>query len=335
MHQNVSENNSELETMVAAFKGIGDAVILIDTDKNINYINIGAEKLTGFHKREALGKNIADIFCITSEFMIGNIETLIDETFERNSPIGLKKDTLLKSKDGSSHYISASLSCIKNSNNTLFGVVVVFRDISRIRRLESIIEMERNNYMTIFENMPLGIILIDNKLKIKQLNPSAINLFDITKSNFTGQVLGDAIKCVNSLQAGCGNGDSCEKCNLTKLIVAAFLEKNYLKNEVYNLKFKKGEESINNSWFKLNFSPLKTQYEELIIIIIEDVTLQINHQQQLQKAFETSIRMLDNLPVMVWKSNLDNQIDYVNNTFQNFIFVKNTVFRLVLCIISS
>jgi len=76
------------------------------------------------------------------------------------------------------------------------------------------------------------------------------------------------------------------------------------------------DEKKKETWVKVNFSPVTTQDDEQLLIILEDISNQVNHEKQLNRAIETSLRMLDNLPAIVWKSNLEMQIDYTNQNFK-------------------
>jgi len=225
------ENKNELKRLAAAFKCIGDAVILIDEDYKINYMNRKAEYLTGFSADEAIGKSIQDVFCIFSRYMENGLIGIINEAVHTKNSIGLKKHTRLVGRSGENRYISASFSRIRNYEDCS-GVVIVFRDITKIKELEEIAEKERNNYYNIFENMPLGIMLIDKNLEILKVNEALQNLFSIEKENLLGKVVGDALKCWYSSKKGCGKGLHCQTCILRAKITKAIVEKDYSKDQV-------------------------------------------------------------------------------------------------------
>ncbi len=318
MLNNESNKQHELERMAAAFQCIGDAVILINSENTIDYMNSEAEKLTGVSLNKALKEPIEKVFCIFSDYMPDGVKSLINEAIILQTSVGLKRNTQLRNQNGSSYYISANFSCIKNLENTIEGVVIVFRDITKIKKLEDIARTERNNYFNIFANMPLGIIIVDNSLRITKANEVLIDLFCLAHKSVIGETVGDGLRCINSFEAGCGKGRNCNSCVFRNRIEEAISQNKFIKDEVVQMAFFDGfsEKVI---WIKFNFSPIKTQCDEQLLIIIEDITNQINHEKQLKKALDTSMRMCDCLPVMVWKLNLDERFDYVNRTFHNFI----------------
>ncbi|MGD1820077.1 MAG: PAS domain S-box protein [Pleomorphochaeta sp.] len=316
MLHNMNNNQLELEKMTAVFKSIGDAVIFINAENVIDYMNSEAERLTGYTQNEALGKKTKDIFRIHSDYMEDGVQTIINEAIELQSSVGLKKDTQLRNKDGSNYYISANFSCVNSQNCS--GVVIIFRDITNIKKIEEVAEIQRNNYFTIFQNVSLGIILVNSSMKIVRANHALINLFCLENKSVVGETVGDGLICVNSIEAGCGNGSHCKTCKLRNIIKKAILEKKYVKDEIIEMSFTDGF-NIKKLWLKINSSPAKSyQDKKLVMLIIEDITIQINHEIELKETSEASIKMLDNLPVMVLKSDLNMNIDYVNQSFKNF-----------------
>ena len=318
MLQNPKNNQLELEKMAGAFKCIGDAVISIDIDNTIEYMNDEAERLTGYKKEDALGKKTEEVFHIYSEYMTDGIQELINEAKISQKPVGLKKDTHLTHKDGYDYFISANLSCIKNSENIIVGVIIIFRDITNIKKLEEINEIERNNYYSIFESLPIGILVVNSDIDIVEANTSLIRHFKTEKKQFLYKQLGDALNCINCFEEGCGYSIMCTNCQLRKIIVEAVYDNKFAKNKVIKMNFL-NDNNNEEGWYKFNISPIVKQNDKQYWISIEDITKQINHEKELKEASENSLKMLDNLPIMVWKSNTNRKSDYINKTFENFL----------------
>lgn len=318
MLQNDSVNQSDCERMAAAFKCIGDAVISIDRNNVIDYMNKGAEKLTGFSSDEAVGKEICTIFSLKIDGSDENINNFIRKAIILQTPIGLKNNTKLISKDSTEYFISANLSCIIDSDNNTTGIVIVFRDITRIKGMEEIVINERNNYISVFDNISLGIIIIDNEFKIQHINNTLKKMFGLENTNITGETICEGLRCAYSIDDGYGICIKCKNCEFTKILNLALLNHKYEKDSVVKMQVSNGFQ-IKNIWCQINFSPFKRQLGEELIVIIENISNRIDYEQQLEKELETSTQILDSLPVMVWKSNSEMKIDYVNKTFQSFI----------------
>jgi len=317
----ILNNQNQIDSVISAFKCIGDAVLLINSENIVYYINDEATRLTGLFSDDAIGKKIEEVFRIYSEFMEDGIALLIDEAFTTQKAVGLKKDTYIRCKNGESYAISANISPVKNSQDEHTGFVIIFRDITRIKKIEEISRIERNNYFTIFENMPLGIILIDNKVTITKANTAVVELFSLEGVTIIGETLGDALRCENSFETGCGNSNHCKTCELRQHIVNSTLKKQYAKDEVIKLCYYDGVE-LQKVWLKLSISPITTETDEQIMIIINDITEQVHQEIQLKKVLKSSEKMMNCLPVMVWKLDKNMEIDFINQTFKNFLGAK-------------
>jgi len=74
---------------------------------------------------------------------------------------------MLVSKDGTLRYVSASTAPIKSSDREIMGVVVVFRDITRIRKAEEKLQ----KLSQAVEQSPGIIVMADTRGNIEYVNP--------------------------------------------------------------------------------------------------------------------------------------------------------------------
>ncbi len=123
---------SEKERLAMTLFSIGDGVITTDTFGSVTEINRVAEKLTGWSRRKALGKDIQEVFelihCAPGNDCINSIKEVLDG--ERDGE-WFDDACLLLSTDGTERYISANISPIKNHNKELIGSIMVFRDCTK------------------------------------------------------------------------------------------------------------------------------------------------------------------------------------------------------------
>lgn len=126
----------EKELLEITLESIGDAVIAADQKANILKMNHIAEELCGWSRQDALGRPLDDVFQTVDAKTGQLLENPFRQTLEQGLSIGLKKDSLLLSRDGSRRYASANSSPIRNKQGSIVGIVVVFRDITRIRQIE-------------------------------------------------------------------------------------------------------------------------------------------------------------------------------------------------------
>jgi len=110
---------------------IGDAVIVTDTSARITFLNDLAEQLTGWSKSDALGQPCERVFHIINEQSRQVVESPVAKVLQLGIIIGLANHTLLIRKDGSEVPIDDSGAPIRESDGTIRGVVLVFRDFSQ------------------------------------------------------------------------------------------------------------------------------------------------------------------------------------------------------------
>lgn len=306
------------EKLVSTLACIGDGVITTDINGIIDYMNIQAEKLTGYSSVDAIGRPLEEIFQIKANNHEDLVKNRIIRVINTAKVEGLIKDSKLISKEGEEYYVSASFSCIKNKNQEIIGVVVVFRDITRIKKMERVITNEKNNLHTIFELMPVGMLILDKDFTVRQVNNSLLKMFSTKPDDIINKPFGEGINCISSINKGCGYGTKCNLCNLRNEINKIKKTKDYSKKIIAEFTLIKDyiEEDF---WFKISFVPMKGELNEQLIIVIEDITEQKRQEEALTISRKTSLNMLDSLPVMVIKTNQEMGYDYVNQTFADFI----------------
>ena len=112
-------------------KSIGDAVIATDPEGRVTFMNGVAEELTGFGEAEARGRPLHEVFQIFSEQTRAPVENPVAKVLREGTVVGLANHTLLRSKQGREIAIDDSGAPIRSESGQLFGVVLVFRDVTR------------------------------------------------------------------------------------------------------------------------------------------------------------------------------------------------------------
>lgn len=116
---------------------IGDGVIAADADGKVTFLNTVAEKLTGWSQADANGRPIAEVFAIRNESTGVPVEDPIAVALRDRTVVSLANHTILIDKAGHSTPIEDSAAPILDPNQQLFGVVLVFRDVSARRQTEN------------------------------------------------------------------------------------------------------------------------------------------------------------------------------------------------------
>jgi PAS domain S-box-containing protein len=313
-------NKSEVDIsqMVDAFECIGDGVILVDLDGKINYMNSTAEKLTGWNIEDAIEVEIDKVFslinAVTSETRLNPVK----ETLITNSSVGLKSNTALISKNGDQNYVSANYSPIKDTASNITGVVIVFRDISRIKKTEERIKNEHDNLLLYFENNPMSILIIDEDFVIQQVNSTFLKEFDKSIYKVINFKFGDSINCINSFPAGCGNGEECKHCAVRHAIKDTFEKfKPFVGETVPQTLLIESKPVLHHH--KISYVPIIIEGEKHLMIIIDDKTEKIKAEDIINRANEYYRELFENIPVMFWHTDIIGKLDFINENLLDYI----------------
>jgi two-component system cell cycle sensor histidine kinase/response regulator CckA len=127
--------SAEKEQLAVTLRSIGDGVITTDTSGRVVVINPVAEQLTGFTQDEARGRLLSEVFVIIDERTQAPCENPVTEVLATEAVVELSNHTQLIARDGTRRAIIDSGAPIRDRTGKIFGVVLVFRDITDKRRL--------------------------------------------------------------------------------------------------------------------------------------------------------------------------------------------------------
>jgi diguanylate cyclase (GGDEF)-like protein/PAS domain S-box-containing protein len=123
---------AEKERAQVTLNSIGDAVICTDNFGNVTYLNVVAEKMTGWSLLEAAGRPMPEIFKILdSHRNYSDLANLAVELNQKHWP----SDCFLMRRDGVEIPIEDCISPIHDREGKASGAVIVFRDVSEVRAM--------------------------------------------------------------------------------------------------------------------------------------------------------------------------------------------------------
>ncbi|KUO64075.1 MAG: hypothetical protein APF84_08170 [Gracilibacter sp. BRH_c7a] len=174
----------EKEKYLLTLLSIGDGVLVVNQDGDIEMLNTVAEELTGWTAKEAVGKHYKEVFVLSHERDGAMINDPIGEVFETNTIREMDNHAMLTAKDGRKYHVEDSASPINDHHKNILGVVLVFRDVSDKKEQRKKIEYlsfhdsltnlynrrffeEELKRLDTERNFPLSLILVDvNGLKL-------------------------------------------------------------------------------------------------------------------------------------------------------------------------
>jgi diguanylate cyclase (GGDEF)-like protein/PAS domain S-box-containing protein len=123
----------EKERALVTLNSIGDAVLSTDISGKITYLNLVAEKMTGWSHQEAFGKPLAEVFKIIDGATRKAARDPLEMAVEQNKTVGLTANCILIGRDGFECAIEDSAAPIHDRRGRLVGAVIVFHDVSAAR----------------------------------------------------------------------------------------------------------------------------------------------------------------------------------------------------------
>ena len=177
-------NEKELEKTLYS---IGEGVIVIDISCEVIRMNRVAEKLTKWNLEEAKGKQLLEIFNIVNIDTGLVAENSIEEVLELNWVVSSNNRMKLISKEFDEFQISILASPIYDNKKNIFGVVIVFNDITERVKIEDEIKAAKDFAENLLETANSIMITLDKKANITSFNKYAEKITGYKKNEVIGK----------------------------------------------------------------------------------------------------------------------------------------------------
>lgn len=160
----------QMNFLSITLNSIGDGVIVTDEAGYIERLNQEAQKLTKWNIAEAKGKHITEVFNIVNAKTGKTVANPVDKVIETGEIVGLANHTKLIAEDGTEHYIADRASPIKDDNDNIYGVVLVFGNITTEYNLQEEIKNKAGIFSKAVEEAPFPIMLHNDKNEVIDIN---------------------------------------------------------------------------------------------------------------------------------------------------------------------
>jgi len=156
---------------------IGDAVIATDTNGCIVRMNPMAEMLTGWTFVEAYGQSVKTVFSIIDATTREIIENPVEKVLATGRTIFLSNHTTLISKSGKEYHIADSAAPIRDDDNNIQGMVLIFNDVSEQYRLREEIRENQTFLQNLIDDMKAMVGILDKEGCVEFINKMPLELF--------------------------------------------------------------------------------------------------------------------------------------------------------------
>jgi diguanylate cyclase (GGDEF)-like protein/PAS domain S-box-containing protein len=149
----------ERDRAQVTLNSIGDAVLSTDNSGNVTYLNVVAERMTGWSRQQAMGRPLTDVFQIVDGDTHEPAPNPLALAIQENRAVGLSANCVLIRRDGVETAVEDCAAPIHDQHGQLTGAVIVFRDVSVARsRLFSVSHLAQHDSLT---GLPNRLLLMD------------------------------------------------------------------------------------------------------------------------------------------------------------------------------
>ena len=121
---------AEKERAQVTLNSIGDAVLSTDLSGKVTYLNLVAERMTGWSCAEAAGRPLAEVFNIIDSETREAAQNPVGLAVQQGKTVNLPSNCILIRRDGFESPIADSAAPIHDRGGQITGAVIVFRDVS-------------------------------------------------------------------------------------------------------------------------------------------------------------------------------------------------------------
>ncbi len=135
----------EKERAQVTLQSIGDGVITTDREGRIEYLNPVAEQLSGWSGAEARGATIMEVLRLRDESTNAELENPLLRCLRDDKVVNFGEHSVLRNRLGQEIAIQDSAAPIRDRAGRTVGAVVVFRDVTKERRLKHALSFQASH----------------------------------------------------------------------------------------------------------------------------------------------------------------------------------------------
>ena len=182
--QDITEINETKEELTQLIDTANAPIFGIDKEGNVNEWNQKAEEITGYSKKEVVGKSFVESY-ITKEYK-GSVKDVLDRALVGDETANY--EVPIYSKHGQRIMVLLNATTRRNTKGEIIGVVGVGQDITEIDNLRRDLSISNARWQSIIKNEELAITEVSLNLEIEfcsNIVKTAQHLFN--KEDLLGQ----------------------------------------------------------------------------------------------------------------------------------------------------
>lgn len=168
--------------------------------------------------------------------------------------------------------------------------------VSDCSHLEQAVNERLATFSAFFQNAPVAMVLLDEDRQICEMNRAAEEIFSVSAAKLKGLRFGNAVRCVNSLEApgSCGLGLNCGKCSTRRSVADTFETGQMLRQVEVKLVLRNQPDS-RDKHLLLSAALSELSDGRQVLVCIEDITQRKRAELHLQEALSEIQRLQERL----------------------------------------
>ena len=184
---------AQKENMEAIFHSVADGIVTVDTNLTVSNLNRASQKMLCAPPEEMVGRPIAEVF----PCKLWDLIPLIEKTIQRREAMR-ERENILVCSDGRELRVLIGMSHLLDLAGDLAGAVIIIRDITYIREMETLLENRASLHSIIGKSHAMQEIYA----LIEQVGPTDSTVLILGESGTGKELVADAVHRSSCRQKG-------------------------------------------------------------------------------------------------------------------------------------
>ncbi len=145
----------------SVLNSVADAVMAIDENHHVIYMNYVAEVITGCNFDDVKGKPLKEVFHANNNTSGAKPGNTAEQVFEMKKNVHSNIPTVVHTKDDMTFYLEETGSPIFDQQKRIAAIVLVFRDITEKIMAKEALQKSEETYRAVFENTGTATVILE------------------------------------------------------------------------------------------------------------------------------------------------------------------------------